>query len=146
MQVNALRRDLTLAFDALYDLKALNLKDGIESQRYAKLVDVIGKKTKSLNFKPFFEKISTQNKIVLKGLSERAMDIDPNNRLSDVVKEYHIEMKIAKVSIPKLLGFLVDIERSGQYLRIQNLKITGIYGNKLFFDAEILVRGYKTSK
>lgn len=143
MQVSALRNELNDTFNALNELKILKSEESVESARFDQLINRVKNRTRSVNFKPFFERLARQAKIPLKSLSDRQPEMDANNPLADKLKEVHVDLRISKVSIPKLLNFLIDIEKSNHYLRIQNLKITGIYGNKLYFDVDILVRGYK---
>ena len=51
-------------------------------------------------------------------------------------------MRLPNISIPRLLGFLVEVEKSNKYLRVQDLQIRGRYGTKLYFDSQVKVRGY----
>lgn len=145
-QVRALKDELNLTFNALNELKILSNEDAREGARFDKLINKVKSRTRNVNFKPFFEKLARQSKIPLKSISDRQPEMDPQNPLSSRMQEVHVDLKLAKVSIPRLLNFLVDIEKANHYLRVQNLKITGIYGNKLYFDVDILVRGYKVSR
>ena len=145
-QVKALKDELNLTFNALNELKSLSYEDAREGARFDKLIDKVKSRTRSITFKPFFERLSRQSKIPLKSISDRQPEMDPQNPLSSRMQEVHVDLKLAKVSIPRLLNFLVDIEKANHYLRVQNLKITGIYGNKLYFDVDILVRGYKVTR
>jgi len=146
MQVSSLRNELNDSFNALNELKSLKAEESLESARFDHLVGRVKSKTRSINFKPFFERLARQAKIPLKSISDRQPEMDANNPLAERMKEVHVDLRLSKVSVPRLLNFLVDIEKSNHYLRIQNLKITGIYGNKLFFDVDILVRGYKVTQ
>ena len=143
LQVQTLQEELNATFSALTELKDLKTADATEQARFDKLVDKIRSRTRSLNFKPFFEKLSRQANVPVKSLSDSQPEMDPQNPLSERLKEVHVDIRLAKISIPRLLEFLVDIEKANRYLRVQNLKITGIYGNKLFFDVDVLVRGYQ---
>lgn len=142
VQVSALKQDLNEAFNALNELKVLKQADTIEAARFDSLVDKVLSTNRSSNLKPFFEKLSREEKIPIKSLVDKMPEMDEQNPLAKRLQEVHVELRINKVSIPRLINFLVDIEKSNQFLRVQDLKITGIYGNKLYFDAEILVRGY----
>ena len=59
--------------------------------------------------------------------------------------ELNIQIKIPKMSIPRMLEFLSAVEQSNNLLRVQDLKITGEYGNRLYFDVNAVVRGYQMS-
>lgn len=143
MQVKSLQDELNLRFQALSDLKVLKQEELTQSERFDKLIKRVKTKTRNMNFKPFFERLSRNTKIPLKNLSDRTPEMDSNNPLSEQLQEVHVDMRLNKVSVPRLMNFLVDIEKSDKFLRVQNLKITGLYGNKQFFDVDILVRGYK---
>ena len=145
-QVKALKNELNQTFNALNELKSLSYEDAREGARFNKLIDKVKSRTRSVTFKPFFERLARQSKIPLKSISDRQPEMDPQNPLSARMQEVHVDLKLAKVSIPRLLNFLVDIEKANHYLRVQNLKITGQYGNKLYFDVDILVRGYKVTR
>ncbi|MCB9228109.1 MAG: hypothetical protein H6618_00710 [Deltaproteobacteria bacterium] len=143
MQVSSLQNELNDTFNALNELKVLKTEVAMESARFDQLIEKVKGKTRSLHFKPFFERLSRQENVPLKSLSDRQPEMDANNPLASRIREVQVDLKISRVSIPKLLDFLISIEKSNHYLRIQNMKITGIYGNKLYFDVDILIRGYK---
>ena len=144
-RVSALEAELNTSFAALHDLKARKAEDRLEDKRFSSLVSAVRKKTKSLKFKPFFEKLARDMKVEVRSLNEQTADLPSDNPLSEHMKEVQIDMKIPKVSIPRLLKFLIAIERADRYLRVQDLKITGLYGNKLYFESSILVRGYSVN-
>jgi len=50
------------------------------------------------------------------------------------------------ISIPRLLSFLVEVEKSNKYLRVQDLQIRARYGTKLYFDSQAKVRGYDSDR
>ena len=106
------------------------------------MVNTISKKTRRLSYKPFFEKLSKEEKVSIKSLNVKTVDGIPGDMISDSISEHNIEMKLPKISIPKLLKFMVEIEKSKKFLRVKDIKVTGMYGNKLYFDVELVVRGY----
>ncbi|MDD9952608.1 MAG: hypothetical protein OXT67_13690 [Zetaproteobacteria bacterium] len=146
MRVNALSSELNSTFNALNELRALKQQEAMTSAKFDSLVDKIQVKTRTLNFKPFFEKLARDAKISLKNINDKNVEMDAQNPLSESIREVHVDMRLSKVSIPKLINFIVDIEKSGRFLRVQNLQIVGMYGNKLYFDVNLLVRGYKIIK
>ena len=145
-RMSVMQERLNERFAANTELAQLNADDQVEQARFDKLVQTVQKKTRRLDFKPFFERLSRASKLSINSINEKKANVvDSTNPLVKAMDIVHLEMRIAKVSIPKLLNFLVDIEKSGHYLRVQNLKITGIYGNKLYFDVDLLVRGYQVA-
>lgn len=146
VQVGALQDELNESFEALHRLKMMKREERMESQKFSALIDSISKKTKSIAFKPLFEKLTRDIKIEMTNLKEEKLDLESTNPMSSEVKQARISMKLPKISIPKLLEFLIEIEKTGKYLRINDLKITGLYGNKLYFDVQLIVKGYTVGK
>lgn len=142
MQVNRLKSDLSDSFAALHELKALRTAYDQENKNYEKLVETIEKRTKSVSIKPFFEKIANDMGVTIEGLTDQKTPLSAENALSEKVQEVRVEMRLPNISVPRLMTFLVEIEKSNKYLRVQDLQIRGRYGTKLFFDAQVKVRGY----
>ena len=65
-----------------------------------------------------------------------------DNPLSEKAQEVKVEMRMPNISIPRLMSFLVEVEKSNKYLKVQDLQIRGRYGTKLYFDGQAKVRGY----
>ena len=100
-------------------------------------------KNDSLRIKPYFEKMSKLNNIEIKDIKEKDVESDLSDPFFEKVTEVLVEMKLPKISIPKLMGFLVDVEKSNYFFRIKDLKIKGLYGNKLYFDSRVSFRTYR---
>lgn len=141
-QVQQLRQDLNGSFAALHELQGLKYNYEMESRNYEKLIETIERKTKQVSLKPFFEKTANDLGVTIEGLSDQKSPLAAENPLSERVQEVRVEMRLPNISIPRLLGFMVEIEKSNKYLRVQDLQIRGRYGTKLFFDSQIKVRGY----
>jgi hypothetical protein len=139
----SLDRELNATFLALNQIKVAKISDTLEGKNFEDLVDKVKQKTSKIRFKPFFEKLAKDQKVDMRNLSEKPMEADSSNPLHAEITEYQIEMKLPEISIPKLLSFLVEIEKSKNFFRVQDLKITGQYGNKLYFDTTLTVRGYQ---
>lgn len=141
-QVNRLKTDLNDSFAALHELQALRASYETENKNFEKLVETIDKRTRSVSIKPFFEKIANDMGVTIEGLSDQKAPLAAENPLSEKVQEVRVEMRLPNISIPRLMTFLVEIEKSNKYLRVQDLQVRGRYGTKLFFDAQVKVRGY----
>jgi len=141
-QVNRLKNDLAASFDALHELHTMKGQYEQENKNYEKLVDTIEKKTRSMSIKPFFEKIANDLGVTLEGLNDSKAPLPSDNALSEKIGEVKVEMHMPNISIPRLMSFLVEVEKSNKYLKVQDLQIRGRYGTKLFFDAQAKVRGY----
>ena len=143
-QVSVLQTELDKSLRALATIRSLKLEDQTVSEKFNSLIETISRKSKGFNPKPFFEKLSKTMGIELTGISEKDVPFDQNDPLVKKIKMVNVEVKLPKVSIPKLLNFIVELEKSNHLLKVQDLKITGQYGNKLYFDAQLLIRGYAT--
>jgi len=144
-QVAKLRDDLNEGFAAMHEIRRLRLAYEVENKNYEKLIDTVQRKTKQVSLKPFFEKIANDLSVTIEGINDQKVPLAADNPLSEKLQEVRVEMRLPNISIPKLLSFIVEIEKSGKYLRVQDLQIRARYGTKLFFDGQIKVRGYDVS-
>lgn len=145
-QVRALDSEMSQSVASLQELRAYKALDLNEEKRFSKLVDTISAKTRGLSFKPFFEKMTKEKNVQMRDLTEKETDFESSNPLNDSVREVHIELRVPQISIPRLLNFVTEVEKSERYIRLQDIKITGQYGNKLYFDTTLMFRGYSTKK
>jgi hypothetical protein len=139
-QVNSLNRELNKRFDALYEIRDLRADYQREDRRFQALVDAISGGSASMRVKPFFEKIANEQGVQLEGLTEMKTPLPADNALGERFQEVKVEMRLNNISIPKLLNFIVEVEKGGGFVRIQDLQIRARYGTKLFFDAQIKAR------
>jgi hypothetical protein len=144
-QVAKLRDDLNEGFAAMHEIKRLRLAYEVENKNYEKLVETVQRKSKQVSLKPFFEKIANDLGVTIEGINDQKVPLAADNPLNEKLQEVRVEMRLPNISIPKLLNFIVEIEKSGKYLKIQDLQIRARYGTKLFFDGQIKVRGYDVS-
>ncbi len=145
-QVRSLENELSLSVSSLQELRNYKLVDQAEEKRFSKLEDLVKNKTRGLSFKPFFEKLTKEKGIAMRDLTEKEIELDSSNPLSDSIKEVHIELRVPQISIPRLLHFVTEVEKAERYIRLQDIKITGQYGNKLYFDTSLMFRGYSVKK
>lgn len=141
-QVNRLKDDLSNSFAALHELQALKAAYDIENKNFEKLVDTIQRRSRQTALKPFFEKIGNDLGVTIEGLNDQKAPLPGDNPLADKMQEVRIDMRLPNISIPRLLGFVVEVEKSNRYLRVQDLQVRGRYGTKLYFDSQVKVRGY----
>jgi len=141
-QVNRLKNDLSNSFAALHELQALKAAYDIENKNFEKLVEVIQRRSKQTSLKPFFEKTGNDLGVTIEGLNDQKAPLPVDNPLADKMQEVRVDMRLPNISIPRLLSFLVEIEKSNRYLRVQDLMIRGRYGTRLYFDSTVKVRGY----
>ena len=141
-RASSLEKELSDTFSAVQELKAKKIEDKIQEQTFQKLMDLLKKKSEGLVIKPFFEKLSREKNVEIREIIEQPQDLDANDPLASSMKVIKVELRIPQISIPKLLNFIIEIEKAGKYLRVQDLKITGLYGNKLYFEAQLIIRAY----
>ena len=144
--VSHLKNDLSSSFAALHELQAKKAMYEQENRNFEKLVDMVERKTKQVSLKPFFEKIANEQGVTIEGLSDSKSPLPADNPLAERFQEVRVEMRMPNISIPRLLSFLVEVEKSNKYLRVQDLQIRARYGTKLYFDSQAKVRGYDSDR
>jgi len=144
-QVNALKRELSGSFAALHELQSMKGSYEQENRNFEKLVDTVERRTRAVSLKPFFEKVGNELGVTLEGLNDQKSPLPADNPLSEKLQEIRVDMRMPNISIPRLMSFLVEVEKSGKYLRVADLQIRGRYGTKLYFDGQAKVRGYDIS-
>lgn len=140
-QLSSLNRELNKRFDALYEIRDLKADYQREDRRFQGLVDAINGGAGSLRIKPFFEKIANEQGVQIEGLNEQKSPLPTENALSEKFQEVRVDMRLNNISLPRLLTFLVEVEKAAGFMRIQDIQIRARYGTKLFFDAQIKARG-----
>jgi len=144
--VSHLKNDLSSSFAALHELQSKKAMYEQENRNFEKLVDMVERKTKQVSLKPFFEKIANEQGVIIEGLSDSKSPLPADNPLAERFQEVRVEMRMPNISIPRLLSFLVEVEKSNKYLRVQDLQIRARYGTKLYFDSQAKVRGYDSDR
>ena len=140
-QIASLNRELNKRFDALYEIRELKDQYQRENSRFQGLVDALQGSAGAVRIKPFFEKIANEQGVQIEGLNETKVPLSGDNALSERFQEVRVEMRLNNISIPRLLNFMLEVEKGGGFIRIQDLQIRSRYGTKLFFDAQIKARG-----
>jgi hypothetical protein len=141
-QISLLSNELNKRFDALHEVRSLKAEYQREDARFRRLVDTVSSAAASVRVKPLFEKIANEQAIQLEGLNETKIPIAAENPLSERLQEVRVELRLNNISIPKMLNFIVEVEKASAFLRLQDIQIRGRYGTKLFFDAQVKIHGY----
>ena len=146
-QVGRLRSELNESFDAVHEMQSLKAEFQAEQKRYDKLTEQIARKTGDLRPKPFFEKIANEQGVQIEGgLTETRVPLPADNPLSEKMQEVRVEMRLNNISIPRLLNFLVEVEKANNFVRIQDLEVRARFGTRLYFDSKLKARAYSVSK
>jgi hypothetical protein len=145
-QVMGLRRDLGEAFEALHELQAARVALDQENKNFDNLVRGIESKTKGLSMKSFFENIGRDQGVTIESPMDQKSPFASDSPFFDAkVQEVRVDMRLTNISIPRLLNFLIEVEKANKYLRVQDLLIRGRFGTKLYFDSQVKIRGYEVS-
>ena len=139
--VRSLQQDLEDSFAAIQELDTRKKDFQSEEARYNQLIEMMSKQN-AVAKKPQLEKVSKEVGVDLEGLSESKVALPNENPLARKVQEAKLEMRLSNISVPKLLNFLVEVEKSNNLLRIRDLTVRGRYGTKLYFDSLVVIRGY----
>jgi hypothetical protein len=141
-QVNGLNRELNKRFDALYELRDLKAQYQKEDMRFSKVVESLTSSGSALRIKPYFEKIANDQSVQIEGLQETKVPLPNDNPMSEKLQEVKVEMRLNNISIPRLLNFIVEVEKGSGSIRIQDMQIRSRFGTKLFFDVQLKGHGY----
>ena len=142
VQVANVKTELNDTFRAVHELETLKSTYIVENQKFERLVSMVGKKTRGVAAKPFFEKVAKDLNVKIDGLSEKKVPLSTDNPLSGEMQEVQVDVRFPDISIPRLLNFVIEVEKRGMYFRVNDLTIRGRYGTRLKFDGIAKFRGY----
>jgi hypothetical protein len=145
-QLNSLKSELNNSFKALHELHVLEAEHDKEKKRFDSLLSAIERKNNTLKLKPFFEQIAIQETVQLEGLSEQKVQFPSDSPFATKLEQNSVEMNFPKISIPRLLSFLIESEKAGHYLTLDDLQIRSRYGTKLHFTASAKIKSYRVTK
>jgi hypothetical protein len=144
--VNSLESRLNNGFEALQDLRSLSQTYTYEERRYRQLESIISRSATGFRPKPFFENLANQIGVTITDLRSSEADIPPDQPLSQDFKNVVVEFRLPKVSIPRLLRFMGEVEKSGKNLNIHSLQIRSRYGDRLYFETSAKIIGFKPGR
>ena len=142
-RIATLEEELNAGFEALREIRTLSQDYKKEKSRLEWLQRNVESKTTNFRPKPFFEKKANQVGVTLESIRSEEVEVPRDSPLANSFKEVQVVFRMPKVSLPRLLRFLSEIEKSGKNLTVRNLKIRARYGDRLFFDMESQVSAYK---
>jgi hypothetical protein len=141
-RLNALDRDLDRAMAALVDLRRMKTLYHEYDNQFFGIVKAVEDASQSVRMKPFFEEKAKTIGINMQGLQDQAEDLPSEDLLSTKLRYQRVDMRLPETSIPRLLNFILEIERAGHFIFLEDLQIRGRFGTKLFFDMSARFRGY----
>lgn len=145
-RVNALENQLKEGFQALEELRVLSQTYAVEEQRYRELQSIINRSAGPFRPKPFFESLGNQIGVTITDLRSNEVDIPADRPLAQDFKNVVVDFKMPKVSIPRLLRILGEIEKSNNNLHLHTLQIRARFGDRLYFETNAKVVGFKPGR
>ncbi len=142
-RIHALEDELNASFLALQELRTLSNDYDMEKTNMDTLLRDVETKMSSVHPKPFFEQKANQVGVTIEGLRSEDADIPPESPLAKNFKYINVDFRMPKVSIPRMLKFLGEIERADKNFTINQLQIRARYGDRLYFDTQAKVVAYK---
>ena len=142
-QIRVLERELSEGFDAMQQIRTLSSDYNAEKERMENLVRVIDTKTNTLKPKPFLEEKANQIGVTLEGLRSEEVDMPQDSPLAPYFMAINVDFRMPKVSVPRMLKFFEEIEKSDKGLNVRNLQIRARYGDKLYFDVQARITGLR---
>ncbi len=144
--VSRLESELNDGFAALYRLQSLKKDYAAENKNFDALIDSVQRKTQSVALKPLFQKIAETTKVNLQDIQEKTSDLPADSALAEKMKYANVQVSFNKISIPRLMKFLVEIERSKSFLTVSDLEVRARYQDALYFDVDAKIRGYSVER
>lgn len=143
-RINALEDELNASFDALTEVRSLSNIYEQELKRYQELKAAVGRNAAEFKPKPFFESKANQVGVQISDLRSQDTEIPAESPLAADFRYTQVEFKLPKVSLPRLLKFMEEVEKGNSSLNVQSLQIRTRYGDRLFFETSAKVIAYKT--
>lgn len=143
-RINALEDELNTSFDALQEIRVLNASYESELHRYQELKSLVSRNANDFKPKPYFESKSNQVGVAISDLRSQDSDIPAESALAQDFRYSQVDFRLPKVSLPRLLKFVEEVEKGNPNLIFHSLQIRTRYGDRLFFETNAKVVGYKT--
>jgi hypothetical protein len=143
-RINALEDELNASFDALTEVRSLSSTYEQELKRYQELKSAVSRSAAEFKPKPFFESKANQVGVQIADLRSQDTEIPAESPLAADFRYTQVEFKLPKVSLPRLLKFMEEVEKSKGSLNVHSLQIRTRYGDRLFFETSAKVIAYKT--
>ncbi len=142
-QVSNLKSGMNQGFAALHSLQRIHAQHISTDAEFKDLTQQLTTATSGLKFKPMIETISNELGVKVRNLKDiKSIDFSAENPLRGKFKKAGIQLEFDRISIPKLIKFVEQIDKQNKFLSIQEIDIGEIYKTRLYFKAKITVTGY----
>jgi hypothetical protein len=142
-RINALEDELNQSFDALQEIRLLNANYDQELRRFQELKGIVSRNSADFKPKPYFESKSNQVGVQIQDLRSQDSEISGDSALANDFRYSNVEFRLPKVSLPRLLKFIEEVEKGNPSLNFHSLEVRTRYGDRLFFETNAKVIAYK---
>jgi len=149
--LSGLQSRLDESFQAVNKLRAKQVDFAVTKRKFDELDRRIANITQSLQILTVLEEKAKSLELQISGNNKSdkpsgEKDFIRGTPLADKFKATRSEFRVSNVSLKKIVDFVVAIESDDKLLRVSDLRIKGLYQNKLFFDATFAVDGIELKK
>lgn len=149
--LSSLQSRLDYSFQAINKLRTKQVDYAVTKRKFDDLDKRIANVTGSLQILSVLEEKAKTLELQISGntktdKSAGDKDFIRGTLLADKYKSTRSEFRVSNVSLKKIIDLVVAIESDDKLLRVSDLKIKGLYQNKLFFDASFAVDGIEPKK
>jgi hypothetical protein len=149
--LNSLQKRLDESFWAVNTLRDKQIEFAVNKKKYDELEKRLANVTQSLQILSLLEEKAKSKGLQISGnnKSEKPStekDFVNSTLLKEQYKSMRTEFRISNVSLQKIIDLVVDIESDNKLLRVTDLRIKGLYQNKLYFDAMLAVDGVEIKR
>jgi hypothetical protein len=146
-----LQSKLDHSFMAMNKLRAKQVDYAVTKKKFEELDKRISSVTESLQILSVLEEKAKSLELQISGntkTDKSASDKDfiRGTPLAEKFKGTRSEFRVSNISLKKIIDLVVAIESDDKLLRVSDLRIKGLYQNKLFFDASFAVDGIEQKK
>lgn len=142
-RINALEDESNTSFDALQEMRSLSANYEQELKRYQELKGIVARNSAEFKPKPYFESQSNKVGVQIQDLRSQDTEIAADSPLATDFRYSTVEFRLPKVSLPRLLKFIEEVEKGNPSLNFHSLQIRTRYGDRLFFETNAKVVAYK---
>ncbi|MFZ9519850.1 MAG: hypothetical protein ACO3A4_05175 [Silvanigrellaceae bacterium] len=149
--LSSLQMRLDQSFQAVNKLRAKQVEFAVNKRKFDELDRRISNVTSSLQILSLLEEKAKSLDLQISGNTKTdkassEKDFIKGTLLAEKYKSTRSEFRVSNVSLKKIIDFVVAIESDDKMLRVSDLRIKGLYQNKIYFDATFAVDGIEPKK
>jgi hypothetical protein len=150
--LSGLQARLDESFLAVNKLRVKQVEYAITKKKFEELDRRIEEATQGTQIFTLLEEKAKSLELQISGNNKNdkpsnEKDFIRESPLKDKYKTTRAEFRVSNVSLRKIIDFVVAVESDNRkLLRVNDLRIKGLYQNKLFFDASFAVDGFESKK